>query len=164
MRRQELLHKIFRMFHGFVGGKAIDIPFLPGPRAILLFLTVVLNVWLCARLYFQDNKGSTSPIYTHTKNYVEKHQVIYVIQIFHLALCISLLFTAALNSAAGDATRGLTIKWIHGKSFSVDWIVSLAKVIYDVKWLLFMTTLSAVGLWATDIVYAFCIMDVIPQV
>ena len=151
------------MFHGFVGGKAIDIPFLPGTRALLLFLTVLLNVWLCVRLYFRDHKDQSSHVYDVTRDYVEKHDVIYVIKIFHLALCTSLLFTGALNSSAADSTGGLTVRLFGNKTFSVDWMVSLSKVIYDVKWLLFMTVLSAVGLFATDIAYAFCIMDVIPQ-
>lgn len=43
-----------RVFHGLVGGKtAVNMSLLPGPRAILLVLTLLLNIWLCTRLYFQ---------------------------------------------------------------------------------------------------------------
>jgi len=155
---------LFRIFHAFVGGKAIDLPFVPGARAVLLFLTVVLNIWLCARLYFRDIHAQPSHVYDIARKYVVKNHVIYGIQVCHLFFCTTQLVTAILNSAAGDSTRGRTIRIMGGKHISIDWMVSLSKVLYDVKWLLFMTTLSALGLKVTEIMYAFCIMDVIPQV
>ncbi len=64
MRRQELLHKVFSVFHGFVGGKSLGHSrLLPSPRGILLCLTLLLNMWLCTRLYYKDNADESSPVW-----------------------------------------------------------------------------------------------------
>lgn len=50
---------LHRVFHGFLGGKASAYmpSILPSPRAILFLLTLLLNAWLCTRLYFQVRTG-----------------------------------------------------------------------------------------------------------
>lgn len=48
-----------------MGGKSLgDSRFLPSPRAILLCLTLLLNMWLCTRLYYKDNASESSPIWS----------------------------------------------------------------------------------------------------
>jgi hypothetical protein len=163
MRRQELLHKVFWVFHGFLGGKSVDIPFMPGPRAVLLMLTIVLNIWLCAQLYFDDMPSSNTRIYDMVSRWTARNQVLYVLEILHLGLALSILVTAALNSGAADAVKGRGIRlgpvWI-----SLDAIVRLVLVLYDVRWLLMLTVLSGLGCFVSLIAYAFCVVDVIPQV
>ncbi len=87
--------------------------------------------------------------------------IIYAVKIAHLALCLSLLFTAALNSGAGDAVRGhqLKLPGAQQRAVSFDWLVSLVIVLNDVRWLLCMSVLSSVGLWITEVAYAFCVVS-----
>lgn len=47
---------------------------------------------------------------------------------------------------------------------SLDWLVRSLIVLYDVRWLLLLSLLSALGMAVSEIAYAFCVVDVIPQV
>ena len=165
MKRQEDLHKVFSIFHGFVGGKSVDSRWLPSPRAILLVLTLLLNVYLCTRLYYQDMPDAPSPIWASFMAWRSTPNLIKAVKICHFGLCLSLLFTAGLNSGAGDAVRGHAVCLPGGRHvLSYDWLLRLYVILRDVRWLLLMSVLSAVGLWTWEIAYAFCVVDVIPQI
>lgn len=99
---------------------------------------------------------------TTTTNQI--HRLIWSLKVAHLALCTSLLFTAALNSGAGDAVRGHRLR-LFGlqRTVSFDWLVSLVIVLNDVRWLLCMSVLSSVGLWLTEVAYAFCVVSALPD-
>jgi hypothetical protein len=150
-----------RVFHGFVGGKSVDSRLLPGPRGVLLLITLMLNIWLSARLYYKDSPPP-SPIWLDVLEWRRTPNVVFGLKIMH-SLCASLLFTAALNSSAADASRGHHVT-ILGHSVSLDWLVTVVFVLNDVRWLVAMSVLSCVGLFLTEIAYAFCVMDVVPQV
>jgi len=165
MRRQQLLHRIFNVFHGFVGGKSVDSRWVPNPRAILLVLTLLLNMWLCTRLYYRDMPDEPSAIWRAFLSWRTTPTLVWGVKYCHLALCLSLLFTAALNSGAGDGVRGHAMHLPGGrKVMSFDWLLRLYVVLNDVRWLLIMSVLSGVGLWVTEKAYPFCVVDVIPQI
>lgn len=104
------------------------------------------------------NDASLHPTATNTNSY-RKHRITHFVKVAHLALCVSLLFTAALNSGAGDAVRGHRLHLLGARrSVSFDWLVSLIIVLNDVRWLLCMSVLSSVGLWLTEVAYAFCVV------
>lgn len=55
--------------------------------------------------------------------------------------------------------RGHRLKLLGGRrAVSFDWLVSLVIVLNDVRWLLVMSVLSSVGLWVTEVTYAFCVV------
>jgi hypothetical protein len=47
---------------------------------------------------------------------------------------------------------------------SLDYPVRLLTVLWDVRWLVLLSCMSGLGLWVSEIAYAFCVVDVIPQV
>lgn len=55
--------------------------------------------------------------------------------------------------------RGHRLKLLGARrAVSFDWLVSLVIVLNDVRWLLVMSVLSSVGLWVTEVAYAFCVV------
>lgn len=126
-------------------------------------MTLLINIWLCADLYYSDNPDKISYVWLKFTSWRNTGNVIQGIRIVHLALCISLLFTAALNSGAGDAIRGHHLT-ICKRKISFDWFIGLVIVLNDVRWLLIMSLLSCIGMWVSPLAYPFCVVDVIPQV
>lgn len=49
-------------------------------------------------------------------------------------------------------------------SLSFAWLVRLVVVLLDCQWLFLVAAMSGVGLFISEIAYAFCVLDVIPQV
>lgn len=53
---------------------------------------------------------------------------------------------------------------VLGRDVSLDYPVRLLTVLWDVRWLVLLSCMSGLGLWVSEIAYAFCVVDVIPQV
>jgi hypothetical protein len=172
LRRQERLHRFFWVLHPLVGGKGLDIPFMPNQRVLLFFLTLVLTAWTAYEDYRAQLPWVTdaSPI-GWVFDWSMEDRVFNILQAVHLGLTLSTTASYLLNSTAADILEPLAppvwledVKWVPQCLAIADKFRAIGAILLDATWLVLMSVFSLLAFLSAPILYLICLLDLIPQV